>query len=220
MGDPNCNNHRQRSALPNHTVESSFDQNPPEYSTIVSSGLATTSNQDHIDGLDSSAIESNEFGPRLLFNSETYRHQIVNQARRHTTTNFPSQKSLEKMDSFSLTMPRRQNTAISSISNERTHFRNLTAHDVAQLLRSTQNTQQQPHSLNDEHHSDAHAPNSMDCSLFPMDSDCVLPNNDHTEIGQEHEDFSLTRSVEELVLNEVPVGESSAAATLCDKNNI
>lgn len=212
LGDPNCNNnHRQRAALPTHTVESSFDQNPPEYSTIMSIGLATTSDQDHVD---SSAMDSNEFGPRVLFNSETYRHQIVN-TRRHTTTNFPSQKSLEKMDSFSLTMPRRQNTAISSISNERTHFRNLTAHDVAQLLRSNA---QQPHSLNDLN-PDALAPSSLDSSIFPIHSDCIINSDHNSDIGQEQEDFSLTRSVEELVLNEVPIGESNAAATLCDKNN-
>lgn len=182
----------------------------------MSHGLATVSNHDHDDRINSSEIDRNEFGPRILFNSETYRHQIVN-PRRHTTTNFPSQKSLEKMDSFSLTMPRRQNTAISSISNERCNFRNLTANDVAQLLRSTQNTQQ-PHSLNDLN-PDALAPSSIDSSIFPIDSDCVIINDHSDDIGQEQEDFSLTRSVEELVLNEVPIGESSAAATLCDKNN-
>lgn len=210
MGEPNCNNRRQRAPLPTHTTESSFDQNPPEYSTII----ATTSNHhDHIDGMNASEIDNNEFGPRVLFNSETYRHQIVN-TRRHTTTNFPSQKSLEKMDSFSLTMPRRQTTAISSTSNER--FRNLTAHDVAQLLRSTQNTQQ-----NDPMADDILAPSSIDSSTFPIGTDLNdgLHNDHSDDIGQEHEDFSLTRSVEELVLNEVPIGESSAAATFCDKTN-
>lgn len=208
MGDPNCNNRRQRAPLPTHTIESSFDQNPPEYSTIISA--ATTSNHhDHIDGMNSSEVDSSEFGPRVLFNSETYRHQIIN-PRRHTTTNFPSQKSLEKMDSFSLTMPRRQTTAISSTSNERCNFQNLTAHDVAQLLRSTQNAQQIDDTLD---------PSSIDSSTFPIGTDLNLNNNHCDDIGQEHEDFSLTRSVEELVLNEVPIGESSAAATFCDKNN-
>lgn len=207
LGDPNCNNRRQRAPLPTHTVESSFDQNPPEYSTIILP--PTTSNHDHTDGLNSSSVDS-EFGPRVLFNSEMYRHQIVN-TRRHTTTNFPSQKSLEKMDSFSLTMPRRQN-AISSISNERCNFRNLTAHDVAQLLRSTQNSQQPQ----DDEIADTLAPSSIGSATF-HDSDCGI-NNEHTDIGHEQEDFSLTtRSVEELVLNEVPIGESSAAATFCDK---
>lgn len=206
MGEPNCNNRRQRAALPTHIVESSFDQNPPEYSTIMSA--ATTSNHDHVDHANIPSIDNNEFGPRVLFNSETYRHQIIN-PRRHTTTNFPSQKSLEKMDSFSLTMPRRQTTAISSTSNERCNFRNLTAHDVAQLLRSTQNTQSP---TNDHIAVDTYAPNSIDSATFTIDS------NDHNnDIGQEQEDYSLTRSVEELVLNEVPIGESSAAATLCDK---
>lgn len=207
MGEPNCNNRRQRAALPTHTVESSFDQNPPEYSTIISA--ATTSNHEHADQLDTSTMDSNEFGPRVLFNSETYRHQIVN-TRRHTTTNFPSQKSLEKMDSFSLTMPRRQAAVISSTTpNERCNFRNLTAQDVAQLLRSRQNQQS---SMDDHMLADTLAPNSIDSTTFTIDS------NDHnTDIGQEQEDYSLTRSVEELVLNEVPIGESSAAATLCDK---
>lgn len=109
-------------------------------------------------------------------------------------------------------MPRRQNTAISSTSNDRCNFRNLTAHDVAQLLRSTQNTQQ----AHDEHDPDTLAPNSIDSSTFPIESDCAI-TNDHSIIGQDQEDFSLTRSVEELVLNEVPVGESNAAATFCDK---
>lgn len=204
LGEPNCNNRRQRAPLPTHTVESSFDQNPPEYSTIITAGLATTSNHEHADQLNLTSVDGNEFGPRVLFNSETYRHQIVN-TRRHTTTNFPSQKSLEKMDSFSLTMPRRQSTAISSISNERCNFRNLTANDVAQLLRSTQNTNE-----------NADALGSIDSSTYPIDSDCGIIN-DPSDIGQEQEDFSLTRSVEELVLNEMPVGESSAAATYCDK---
>lgn len=213
MGEPTCNNRRQRAPLPTHTTESSFDQNPPEYSTIISA--ATTSNHhDHIDGVNSTEIDNNEFGPRVLFNSETYRHQIIN-PRRHTTTNFPSQKSLEKMDSFSLTMPRRQNTAISSTSTERCNFRNLTAHDVAQLLRSTQNAQL---SQNDQM-IDTLAPSSIDSSTFPIGSDLNDSLNNEHDIGQEHEDFSLTRSVEELVLNEVPIGESSAAANFCDKIN-
>lgn len=210
MGDPSCNNRRQRAPLPTHSVESSFVQNPPEYSTIILP--PTTSNHDHADGLNSSSLES-EFGPRLLFNSETYRHQIVN-TRRHTTTNFPSKKSLDKMDSFSLTMPRRQ-TVISSTSNERCNSRDLTAHDVAQLLRST-TISQQPQ--NDDI-ADTLPPSSIDSATFHVDSDCGINSDhtDHTDINQEQGDFSLTRSVEELVLNEVPVGESSAAATFCDK---
>lgn len=212
LGEPNCNNRRQRVAL--QTVESSFDQNPPEYSTIIPSGIATTSNRDSLDGMDSTAPDNdnaNELGPPAIFNNETYRHQLAN-TRRHTTTNFPSQKSLEKMDSFSLTMPRRQSTVISSTPNERCNFRNLTAHDVAQLLRSTQSTQR------NEHNTDTTLVSNAIDNSFPIHSDCVL-NNDHSDIGQEHEDYSLTRSVEELVLNEVPVGESSAAASFCDKLN-
>lgn len=170
--------------------------------------------------MNASEIDSNEFGPRVLFNSETYRHQIVN-TRRHTTTNFPSQKSLEKMDmTMTLTMPRRQTTAISSTSNERCNFRNLTAHDVAQLLRSTPNAHQ---SLdNDQMVDDTLAPSSIDSATFPIggvDMSVININDQSDDLGQENEDFSITRSVEELVLNEVPVGESSAAADFCDKNN-
>lgn len=146
-------------------------------------------------------------GPRVLFNSETYRHQL-NHSRRHTTTNFPCQKSIEKIDSFSSTMPRRQSTTgPSSIINER--FLNLTANDVAQLLRSTQNAQQSEHDVN------SLSPSSIDNSMFVIESNSLNMNSDS---GQEHEDFSLTRSVEELVLNEIPVGESNAAASFCDKD--
>lgn len=109
-------------------------------------------------------------------------------------------------------MPRRQSTAISSTSNERCNFRNLTAHDVAQLLRSTTQNTQHNESLSDT------SPHSIDNTTFPIDSVCIINSDDRCDIGQEHEDYSLTRSVEELVLNEVPVGESSAAATFCDKS--
>lgn len=228
MGEPNCNSRRQRAAL--QTVESSFDQNPPEYSTIVSTSLANTAFTNTTPNLEQNgptAPDTNEYNHTpshtTINNNDTYRHhhnhQISN-VRRHTTTNFPSQKSLEKMDSFSSTMPRRQNLAISSTStNDRCNFRNLTAHDVAQLLRSTPNTQL----IRSDTISDPLAPSSIDSSSFPIDSDhCVTisttmdDNNLHGN-GHEQEDFSLTRSVEELILNEVPIGESNAAATFCDK---
>lgn len=210
LGEPNCNNRRQRVAL--QTVESSFDQNPPEYSTIISSDLASTSNHERMEP----STNTNENERRTP--SEVIRQHITN-ARRHTTTNFPSQKSLEKMDSFSLTMPRRQINTNSSIPNDRLNFRNLTAHDVAQLLRSTQNTQRNEL---DTHYLDARddtidSSDIIDSSTFPIHSDCVI-DNDRSEIGQE--DYSLTRSIEELILNEVPVGESSAAATFCERDDI
>lgn len=234
LGEPNCNGRRQRAAL--QTVESSFDQNPPEYSTIVSTSLAitsTTPNHDHLEQIGTNtAPDTNDYNHTSSHNtinrSDTYRpqhqhhphHQISN-SRRHTTTNFPSQKSLEKMDSFSSTMPRRQNPAISSTStNERCNFRNLTAHDVAQLLRSTPNTNTQL--IRSEPNSEPLSPSSIDSSSFPIDSDhCVtisatLGDSLHGS-GHEQEDYSLTRSVEELILNEVPIGESNAAATFCDK---
>lgn len=207
LGEPNSNGRRQRAAL--QTIESSFDQNPPEYSTIVSTNLTTTAHtntapiHDHFEQIGTTASEANDYNitPALnTISSGNYRHhqhhQISN-TRRHTTTNFPSQKTLEKMDSFSSTMPRRQSPAISSTSsNDRSNFRNLTANDVAQLLRSTPNTQL----IRSETNSD-----SIDSSSYPIDS------------GHEQEDYSITRSVEELILNEVPIGESNAAATFCDK---
>lgn len=212
LGEPNSNGRRQRAAL--QTIESSFDQNPPEYSTIVSANLTTaaitnpTPIHDHFEQFGTTPPGTNDYNltPSLnTINSAggNYRHQQISNTRRHTTTNFPSQKSLEKMDSFSSTMPRRQSPAISSSSsNDRCNFRNLTANDVAQLLRSTPNTQL----IRSETNSD-----SIDSSSFPIDSD-----NLHGSI-HEQEDYSITRSVEELILNEVPIGESNAAATFCDK---
>lgn len=241
LGDPNCHVRRERAAL--QTVESSFDhnQNPPDYSTIVStSNLATTAmtntspNHDHHEPNANTASQTNVYDnshapPRATHISSNninetcphhQTHQISN-VRRHTTTNFPPQKSLEKMDSFSSTMPRRQNpAAISSASPNERHnfnFRNLTAHDVAQLLRSTPNAQL----IRSETNLDPLPPttaNSERCAdrntgLSIADDDDDL----HSNGQQEQEDFSFTRSVEELILNEVPVGESNAAATFCDK---
>lgn len=194
-------------------AESSFDhyQNPPDYSTIVPSDLTINTDIHNISepsqnsNNDSDNSSNGGMGPRVLFNSDTYRHQS-NHSRRHTTTNFPCQKALEKIDSFSSTMPRRQTTGPPNLSIERSNFRNLTAHDVAQLLRSTRNAQQLDGSF---------AP-----SIFVVESNSLT--NSISESGpdpeQEQEDFSLTRSVEELVLNEIPVGESNAAATFCDKD--
>lgn len=194
MGEPNCNNQRQRVAL--QTVESSLEQNPPEYSIIISPALVSTPNHDRMEP----PTTDTDVNERMT--SETFRHHITN-ARRHTTTNFPSQKPLEKMDSFSLTMPRRQITIVASTPNDRCNFRNLTAHDVAQLLRSTQGTQR-----NEDNNIGALASN--DSSTFSNNS--VSVNN--------NEDFSLTRSIEELISNEVPVGESSAATTFCEREDI
>lgn len=235
MGEPNCNNRRQRAAL--QTVESSFDQSPPEYSTIVSTSsvpTSTTPNHDNLEQNDTSTT-LDEHTPPHINRSDTYRiphpnhhhhhhhqhHQISN-ARRHTTTNFPSQKSLEKVDSFSSTMPRRQNPTISSTLTNDRNFRNLTAHDVAQLLRSTPNTNTQL--IRSDEHLEPLSPSSIDSSSFPIDSDhsvsisaTTMGNDNLHGNGHEQEDYSLTRSVEELILNEVPIGESNAAATFCDK---
>lgn len=224
MGEPNCNNRRQRATI--QTVESSFDQNPPEYSTIVSTSLATTNtarNHDHHEQNNTSTASetsSNEhtLSHNTINRSDAYRHHHqTSNARRHTTTNFPSQKSLEKVDSFSSTMPRRQHLTISSTSTNDRNFRNLTAHDVAQLLRSTPNTN--THLIRSEAHLEPLSPTSIDSSSFPIDSDLSVSISTTTTMGNghEHEDYSLTRSVEELILNEVPIGESNAAATFCDK---
>lgn len=237
MGEQS-NNRRQRAPIQTHTAESAFDQyqNPPDYSTIMTTDLAATSNENqtnpayNLQNSPSSINQEqiNEFGPRILFNSEIYRHQIINPRqvnRRNTTTNFPSQKSLEKIDSFSLTMPRRQTaTTPSTLATERCDFRNLTANDVAQLLRSTQHTQI-TQIIHNNHHIDGFIPTNIDSSTYQIDTDSTINNNNinSSDSGQEQEDFSLTRSVEELVLNEVPpnrssfIGETNEAATYCDK---
>lgn len=220
LGEPNCNVRRQRAAL--QTVELSFE-NPPEYSTIVpNTNLATITIPNTTPHHDHHEQNANEM--QLMNAPSHYRHHHQNHQsshnRRHTTTNFPPQKSMEKMDSFSSTMPRRQNLAtISSISaNERCNFRNLTAHDVAQLLRSTPNTQlirsetnleplPPPPSINSEQHC---VNRSATLNIDDVD-------HSHGNEQNEQEDFSLTRSVEELILNEVPMSESNAAATFCDK---
>lgn len=186
MGEPSGNNRRQRAAIQT-TIESSFNHSayPPDYSSVLTADMATSSNAPNDD--------NGEYGPRILINSETYRHQT----RRHTTTNFPSNfPSLEKIDSFSSTMPRRSVVPVKPSSNEQRYL-NLTANDVAQLLRATQQ-------------------NSMESQTTTFH---LSPDNQVTTCDT-NEDYSLTRSVEELVLNEMPPGESAAAAAnsdLCDK---
>lgn len=216
LGEPSCNNRRQRTPIQTLTAESSFEhyQNPPDYSTIIANDLIATTNNENVN----QSTQNPNMGPRVTFNNETTRHPL-NHSRRHTTTNFPCQKSLEKIDSFSSTMPRRQNTGPSSISNERTNFQNLTASDVAQLLRSTQITSitaTETPPIDSEHNVVSFvSPTSIENSMFVIESNSL---NNNSDSGQEHEDFSLTRSVEELVLNEIPIGESNAAASFCDKD--
>lgn len=198
---------RQRTPLQTQTAECAFDQyqSPPDYTTIVTaepnhqpapiyslqyeSALSQAQN-----AANEQCISTNEHQ-----NNVTTTVQSNRQAnRRYTTTNFPCQKTMEKMDSFSLTMPRRQaSSGPNSILSERSEFRNLTAQDVAQLLRSTHRT----------------SPN------------IVMPiiGTTHSIAGADQEDFSLTRSIEELVLNEVPPNRTSyiepinESTTCCDK---
>lgn len=219
MGEPSCNNRRQRAPIQTLTAESSFEHyhNPPDYSTIVANDLIATTTNENVN----QSTQNPNAVPRVTFNNETTHHPL-NHSRRHTTTNFPCQKSLEKIDSFSSTMPRRQiTTGPSSISNERTNFHNLTANDVAQLLRSTQitsiNGATETPPIDNEHNVDSFiSPTNIEHSMFVIESNSL--NNNNSDSGQEHEDFSLTRSIEELVLNEVPIGESNAAASFCDKD--
>lgn len=217
MGEPSCNNRRQRAPIQIHTAESSFEnyQNPPDYSTIVANDLTATTNNESIN----QSTQNPNVGPRVTFSNETVTRHSLNHSRRHTTTNFPCQKSLEKIDSFSSTMPRRQINGPSSISIERANFHNLTANDVAQLLRSTQitsTTATETPSMDNEHNVDSFvSPATIENSMFVIESNSL---NNNSDSGQEHEDFSLTRSVEELVLNEIPIGESNAAASFCDKD--
>lgn len=86
--------------------------------------------------LTSAAAISSEIGPRPLYNSETIHHSIDPQ-RRHTTTNIPPHQwstgsSPLREKSICNTMPRLQSVCRTT---EAPVTRNLTAHDVAQLLR-------------------------------------------------------------------------------------
>lgn len=104
-------------------------------------------------------------------------------------------------------MPRRQpSSGPNSILGERPDFRHLTAQDVAQLLRST-------------HRTASNVPEHMVTTTQQnIDMDTV-------DVGSaDQEDYSLTRSIEELVLNEVPpnrasyIDPSNESTTYCDKS--
>lgn len=220
LGEPSGNNRRQRAPIQTHTIESSFNhnpyQNPPDYSTIAdmatSSSAASNATYNPID------VNNLMHSPRVLINTEVIRSHHNN--RRHTTTNFPTSKSLEKIDSFSSTMPRRStviaNATDGTANPNESRYLHLTASDVAQLLRST--TNQQYEQIN----TDSLASNNHETMQFPANNDGMNNTCDTNE------DYSLTRSVEELVLNEMPIGESNADAAnavaaaqqannLCDK---
>lgn len=212
---------RQRAPLQTNTAECSFDQyqNPPDYTTIVATetsqsienqatpiySLQHDSALTHIQNTTNEHCLNNNEHPITV--SPIHRsNRPVN--RRYTTTNFPCQKPLEKIDSFSSTMPRRQPAnGPQSILNDRTDFRHLTAQDVAQLLRSTQRTT-------------SNVPARVVTATHQtIDMDTVDVGN------ADQEDYSLTRSIEELVLNEVPpnrasyIDPSNESTTYCDKSN-
>lgn len=212
---------RQRAPLQTNTAECSFDQyqNPPDYTTII----ATETSQPN--GSQATPIYSLQHDSALTHIQNTTNEQCLNTNehqitvspihrlnrpvnRRYTTTNFPCQKPLEKIDSFSSTMPRRQpSSGPNSMQNAGADFRHLTAHDVAQLLRST-------------HRTTSNVPARLATTTQQtIDMDTV-------DVGSaDQEDYSLTRSIEELVLNEVPpnrasyIDPSNESTTYCDKSN-
>lgn len=195
MGEPSssCNNRRPTlSQVYANTMESSIDdhQLPPSYSTVsrTQPSNAITLNT------------TNELNARSN-GRQINRQQSIDSHRRHTTTTFPSIEKIEKYDSFSSTIPRRP----APTPPNQIHLTNsyLTAQDVARLLRSTapfefavQTPSAPPvneiaNDNNEEHRTDS--------SIDAMKLD-------------EQQNYSLTQSIEHLVLNEMPIGESTAVA--------
>lgn len=127
------------------------------------------------------------------------RHQSIDAHRRHTTTTFPSIEKIEKTDSFSSTIPRRPGTAApNAIQLANCH---LTAQDVARLLRSTAPFQ-----------FSVQMPTAPAADDFDGIGDHRADSDNDTVKFDDQQNYSLTQSIEQLVLNEMPIGESTAAA--------
>lgn len=210
---------RQRIPLQTNSPDCTVDhcQNPPEYTTIVTTEPSRTlanqpssiySLQPDSSSQIQSAINVNSNNNNIAEHNTgvaVQSNRPVN--RRYTTTNFPCQKPVQKIDSFSSTMPRRQAAADThSILSDRSDFRSMTANDVAQLLRSTHRT----------------IPNVTAATIAAIRPDTLYTADSS---GPDQEDFSLTRSIEELVLNEVPPNRASyidpitESTIYCDKSN-
>lgn len=181
-------------------MESSIDdhQLPPSYSTVSrTDGVCHAQTPNTITLNTTNELNARPNGRQIN------RHQSIDAHRRHTTSTFPSIEKIEKADSFSSTIPRRPGSGTTNaIQLANCH---LTAQDVARLLRSTAPFQfsiQTPTapSVNDDDVDDFDGIGlRVDC-----DSDTVK--------FDEQQNYSLTQSIEQLVLNEVPIGESTAAA--------
>lgn len=169
-------------------------ESPPAYSAISVLNTARPLNNNAIN------LETpNNLNTRSLRNSNSH--------RRHTTTTFPSPIKTEKTDHFSLTMPRRPiNFAADDNTLEVINSNTLTAHDVARLLRSTaplQFTVEIPQS-------------NFSANVSDRDRN-VTENVNNSEKFDDEQNYSLTRSIEHLVLNEAPIGQSTAAATFVNE---
>lgn len=192
MGEPSssCNNRRPTlTQVYANTMESSMDdhQLPPSYSTVSrTDGVCRTTQTPNTITLNT----TNELNARPN-GRQINRHQSIDAHRRHTTTTFPSIEKIEKIDSFSSTIPRRPGSATTNhIQLANCH---LTAQDVARLLRSTAPFQ-----------FSVQTPNAPAIDRADSDSETVK--------FDDQQNYSLTQSIEQLVLNEVPIGESTAAA--------
>lgn len=198
MGEPSssCNNNRRPTLTQVYanTMESSIDdhQLPPSYSTVShTDGICHTQPPNTITLNTTNELNARPNGRQIN------RHQSIDAHRRHTTTTFPSIEKIEKTDSFSSTIPRRPGSAATTaIQLANCH---LTAHDVARLLRSTA-----PFQFSIQTPSAPIGNDNPDGDQVDCDSDVVK--------FDEQQNYSLTQSIEQLVLNEVPIGESTAAA--------
>lgn len=200
MGEPSssCNNRRPTlSQVYANTMESSIDdhQLPPSYSTVSRTDAACRAQQTPNNTV--TLNTTNELNARPN-GRQINRNQSNDSHRRHTTTTFPSIEKIEKIDSFSSTIPRRPGSATTNaIQLANCH---LTAQDVARLLRSTapfQFSLQAPSAPVSDDDDEVDHRTACDSDALKFD---------------EQQNYSLTQSIEQLVLNEVPIGESTAAA--------
>lgn len=170
-------------------LQSSYDgESPPAYTAVSVVSTVRPENEICLNA-------SCDLNTRSSRNAQSH--------RRHTTTTFPSPIKTEKTDSFSLTMPRRSvNFAAGDDGLEVTDNGALTAQDVARLLRAT-------------------APLQFTVELPRADFDDrsrgVADSEANGEKFDDEHNYSLTRSIEELVLNEAPIGQSTAAATFASE---
>lgn len=203
MGEPSSSCHNRRPTLTQvyaNTMESSIDdhQLPPSYSTVSRiDGVCRTPPQNTITLNTTNELNARPNGRQIN------RHQSIDAHRRHTTTTFPSIEKIEKTDSFSSTIPRRPGSATTNaIQLANCH---LTAQDVARLLRSTA-----PFEFSIQ------APSIPDTDTATVDDyddevDHRADSDSDAVKFDDQQNYSLTQSIEQLVLNEVPIGESTAA---------